>query len=167
QLPFLEDECPAVAKQNDMTASQAMSRRVRCLRPLERAGAVFDTLSACQHDCFPVVDDEGGDVLVGTILRKCLMLLLHQKAFGPIIGGSERAARGHGARGGGGSSANAAANPDISSLPLISWGAMERIYPRYPTIGSIDLSDAERRMWMDLRPYVNTAPYVINGASAV
>lgn len=69
QLPFLEDECPSVAKQNDMTASQAMSRRVRCLRPLERAGAVFDTLSACQHDCFPVVDDEGGDVLVGTILR--------------------------------------------------------------------------------------------------
>lgn len=52
-----------------MTASQAMSRRVRCLRPLERAGAVFDTLNACQHDCFPVVDDEGGDVLVGTILR--------------------------------------------------------------------------------------------------
>lgn len=69
RLPFLEDECPSVAKKNDMTASQAMSRRVRCLRPMERAGAVFDTLSACEHDCFPVVDDQGGDVLVGTILR--------------------------------------------------------------------------------------------------
>lgn len=52
-----------------MTASQAMSRRVRCLRPLERAGDVFDTLQSCEHDCFPVVDDEGGDILVGTILR--------------------------------------------------------------------------------------------------
>lgn len=52
-----------------MTASQAMSRRVRCLRPLERAGAVLDTLSSCEHDCFPVVDDQGGDILVGTILR--------------------------------------------------------------------------------------------------
>ncbi|CAN0046378.1 unnamed protein product [Scytosiphon promiscuus] len=166
KLPFLEDECPSVAKQNDMTASQAMSRRVRCLRPLERAGAVFDTLSACQHDCFPVVDDEGGDVLVGTILRKCLMLLLHQKAFGPIAGGSERGARGHAARSGGGANANAA-NPAVSSLPLISWGAMERIYPRYPTIESIDLSDAERRMWMDLRPYVNTAPYVINESASL
>ena len=69
KLPFLEDECPGLAKTNDMTASQAMSRRVRCLRPMERAGAVFDTLSACEHDCFPVVDDQGGDVLVGTILR--------------------------------------------------------------------------------------------------
>ncbi|CAM9902453.1 unnamed protein product [Sphacelaria rigidula] len=69
KLPFLEDEVPSVASRNDMTASQAMSRRVRCLRPLERAGAVFDTLSSCEHDCFPVVDDLGGDILVGTILR--------------------------------------------------------------------------------------------------
>ncbi|CAN0595858.1 unnamed protein product, partial [Laminaria digitata] len=60
---------------------------------------------------------------------------------------------GGGGGGGGGSSG-------IS--PLISWGAMERIYPRYPTIESITLSDEERRMWIDLRPYVNTAPYVIN-----
>lgn len=69
QLPFLEDEVPSVASRNDMTASQAMSRRVRCLRPLERAGAVYDTLSVCEHDCFPVVDDHSGDILVGTILR--------------------------------------------------------------------------------------------------
>ncbi|CAM9910770.1 unnamed protein product, partial [Ectocarpus sp. 4 AP-2014] len=172
KLPFLEDECPSVARQNDMTASQAMSRRVRCLRPLERAGAVFDTLNACQHDCFPVVDDEGGDVLVGTILRKCLMLLLHQKAFGPVgteLGdgqqNSRSAARQQQGRGRG--SANANANASLGISPPISWGAMERIYPRYPTIESIDLSDAERRMWMDLRPYVNTAPYVINESASL
>ncbi|CAN0559660.1 unnamed protein product, partial [Ectocarpus sp. 12 AP-2014] len=172
QLPFLEDECPSVARRNDMTASQAMSRRVRCLRPLERAGAVFDTLNACQHDCFPVVDDEGGDVLVGTILRKCLMLLLHQKAFGPVgteLGdeqqNSRSAARQQQGRGGG--SANAYANASLGISPPISWGAMERIYPRYPTIESVDLSDAERRMWMDLRPYVNTAPYVINESASL
>lgn len=94
--------------------------------------------------------------------RKCLMLLLHQKAFGPVgadPGGQQNrnAARQQvgGRRGG--------ANAAVGISPLISWGAMERIYPRYPTIESIDLSDAERRMWMDLRPYVNTAPYVING----
>lgn len=96
------------------------------------------------------------------------MLLLHQKAFGPVgteLGdgqqNSRSAARQQHGKGGG--SANANANASLGISPPISWGAMERIYPRYPTIESIDLSDAERRMWMDLRPYVNTAPYVING----
>lgn len=85
--------------------------------------------------------------------RKCLTIVLHEKAFGPEDAlGSGRA---------GMSAGTAAAQGRIS--PLISWGAMERIYPRYPTIGSVRLTEEERRGWIDLRPYVNTAPYVING----
>lgn len=81
--------------------------------------------------------------------RKCLMILLHEKAFGPEDAlGSDRGKL-------------AATTRRVS--PLISWGAMERIYPRYPTIGSVRLTEEERRGWIDLRPYVNTAPYVING----
>ena len=94
------------------------------------------------------------------------MLLLHQKAFGPVgadPGGQQNRNAARQQTGGGRGGPNAG----VGISPLISWGAMERIYPRYPTIESIDLSDAERRMWMDLRPYVNTAPYVINGAWGV
>lgn len=94
------------------------------------------------------------------------MLLLHQKAFGPVgadPGGQQNRNAARQQTGGGRGGPGAA----VGISPLISWGAMERIYPRYPTIESIDLSDAERRMWMDLRPYVNTAPYVINGGWSV
>lgn len=92
------------------------------------------------------------------------MLLLHQKAFGPVaaeLGGGQQNRNAARQQTGGG---RRGVGAGVGISPLISWGAMERIYPRYPTIESIDLSDAERRMWMDLRPYVNTAPYVINGA---
>ena len=78
--------------------------------------------------------------------RKCLTILLHRKAFGPVPTGQ------HSRNGW-----------PAGMAPLISWGAMERIYPRYPTIESLTLTGEERKMWMDLRPYVNTAPYVING----
>ncbi|CAM9297744.1 unnamed protein product, partial [Discosporangium mesarthrocarpum] len=129
KLPFLDDEVPQLGVKNDMTASQAMSRRVRCLRPVERAGTVYDVLSACEHGCFPVVDDREGDILVGTILsRRSLTVLLQEKAFGPPH-----------------------TNPALGSRvsPLLSWGDMEKIYPRYPTIASVTLTDEERKCWVD------------------
>lgn len=88
--------------------------------------------------------------------RKCLMILLHEKAFGPEDSLGTNAATGRPQV-----VSAVAASGRIS--PLVSWEAMESVYPRYPTIESVRLSEEERRGWIDLRPYVNTAPYVING----
>ncbi|CAM9377787.1 unnamed protein product [Phaeothamnion confervicola] len=158
-LPFLEDEVPPVATRNDMTASQAMSRDVKCLRPIEKVGFVFDILQTCEHDCFPVVETASGGILVGTVLRKCLAVLISKRAFGT------GAATGGGGRGGGGEGGEPYALRRVA--PKVSWGSLEKIYPRYPDVHDLRISAEDREGWMDLRPYVNTAPYVINESASM
>jgi chloride channel 7 len=147
-LPFLEDELPHLAVKNDMTASQVMNRKVKCMRPVERAGFVFDVLNSTEHDCFPVVHVQGDSdgVLVGTVLRKALCVVIQRGAFGRP---------------------DADPRSPCRVSPLVSWDALETIYPRYPDIKDLQISQDERQCWIDLRPYVNTAPYVINESSSL
>lgn len=42
--------------------------------------------------------------------------------------------------------------------PLLLHEAFEATYPRYPDVTSMTLSDAEREMYMDLRPYMDASP---------
>jgi chloride channel 7 len=111
-----------------------------------------------EHDCFPIVDVDSGGVLVGTILRKCLTVLLKHKAF-------EQQQHHYNNKSLYNSSTSSAASHSNSSsaIPLVNWSQLENIYPRYPSIDSVVLSADDRKCWIDLRPYVNTAPYVING----
>ncbi len=51
--------------------------------------------------------------------------------------------------------------------PMISWKTLECVYPRYPEVGELALSEAERDRWIDLRPYIDSAPYTINEHASV
>ncbi|CAM9634919.1 unnamed protein product [Chrysoparadoxa australica] len=153
EFPFLEDELAPFAQMYDMTASQAMSKEVVCFRPIEKVGVVYDTLRSCSHGCFPVIDSSGGDgsqgtseVLVGTILRKAMTVLIQKQAFGQPTADPR--------------------SPGLHS-PLIKWRALEDLYPRYPTVESLYVSERQRDCWLDLRPYLNTAPYVINESASM
>eukprot|EP00640_Fibrocapsa_japonica_P000095 CAMPEP_0113953446 /NCGR_PEP_ID=MMETSP1339-20121228/90980_1 /TAXON_ID=94617 /ORGANISM="Fibrocapsa japonica" /LENGTH=546 /DNA_ID=CAMNT_0000962177 /DNA_START=23 /DNA_END=1664 /DNA_ORIENTATION=- /assembly_acc=CAM_ASM_000762 len=186
-LPFLEEELPPFVKKNDAIAGQVMSPGVHCLRPVERVGRILDLLLSTPHHCFPIVEqppgtlsptgpgkdkragerqagmggggrgpkerDEGEEpsnynqgLLVGSILRKALAVILQQRAFAPP-----------------------GADPTSSNRvsPLLHWGILERIYPRYPRAEDLHISAEERECWVDLRPYCNDAPYTIHVGASV
>merc|ERR1711862_269023 len=120
---------------------------------VERAGVVYDLLKSCSHYVFPIVDTSSGGTLYGTASRSMLCTLLKNHAFGP---------------------------PDILRLqddrteigprrlsPLVQWDTIECAYPNYPTIHDVILVDTDRKCWLDLRPYANTAPYTINETASV
>lgn len=161
-IPFLEAEVPTVAERHEIVAGQVMSTEVKCLRPVERAGVVYDLLQRCQHGNFPIVDTASGGTLYGTASRSMLCTLLQRKAFGNDISDNF---------------SDDIDDPNYMSLeslgprrlsPLVQWDTMERAYPRYPTIDKIPpLSDGERQSWLDLRPYANTAPYTVNETASI
>ncbi|KAM3569776.1 hypothetical protein VYU27_008140 [Nannochloropsis oceanica] len=51
--------------------------------------------------------------------------------------------------------------------PLLNWSTLERIYPRYPNINDIRITDRDRQCVVDLRPFMNTAPYCLNETASV
>ena len=155
RIPFLEPDVPPIAERNEIVAAQVMSTEVKCLRPVERAGVVYDLLLSCGHGNFPIVDTASGGTLYGTVSRSMLCTLLQRRAFG---------------------------SPDVLEhcdgeqhqnlgprrlSPLVQWDTIERAYPRYPTIDDVELLEADRNCWLDLRPYANTAPYTINETASI
>jgi chloride channel 7 len=83
---------------------------------------------------------------VGTIMRKVICTLIKHKAFGP-------------------SSSDPHSSRRVS--PLVNWGTLECIYPRYPDVDQLEISDLERMAWLDLRPYIDCAPYTISEHSSI
>ena len=92
------------------------------------------------------VDVKNGGVLVGAILRKVLCTLIKQKAFGPPT-------------------ANPLSSQRLS--PLVNWGTLEGIYPVYPDIADLQINEIEAKSWIDLRPYIDAAPYTISEHASV
>jgi chloride channel 7 len=131
---------------HDLTVSEIMTKSPICLRPVIRVGDVFDMLSNVEHHCFPIVDENDGNVLCGTVTRKVICTLMQHKAFGP-------------------SNSDPTSSKRIS--PLVNWGTLECVYPRYPDIGQVTITPLERHAWIDLRPYIDCATYTINEHASV
>jgi len=154
KIPFLEPDVPTIAERNEIVAGQAMSTEVKCLRPVERAGVVYDLLRACKHGTFPIVDTASGGTLYGTASRYMLCTLLQRRAFGApdVMEDYDEPNKNFGPR---------------RLSPLVQWDTIERVYPRYPTINDVEMRESDRNCWLDLRPYANTAPYTINETASI
>lgn len=147
-IPFLEPDVPPIAERNEIVAGQVMSTEVKCLRPVERAGVVYDLLRSCGHSTFPIVDTISGGTLYGTASRYMLCTLLQRRAFGSAdLDGDHLGPR--------------------RLSPLVQWETIERAYPRYPKLSDVDLRESDRNCWVDLRPYANTAPYTVNETASI
>mmetsp|Transcript_13555 Transcript_13555/g.13756 ORF Transcript_13555/g.13756 Transcript_13555/m.13756 type:complete len:121 (-) Transcript_13555:107-469(-) len=49
-VPFLEEEVPAIAERYKSVTGQVMSKtNIKCLRPVEQAGVMYDLLRSCRH----------------------------------------------------------------------------------------------------------------------
>ncbi|KAL7561898.1 hypothetical protein ACA910_014271 [Epithemia clementina (nom. ined.)] len=153
-IPFLEPDVPAIAERNEIVAGQVMSTEVKCLRPVERAGVVYDLLQSNSHGTFPIVDTASGGTLYGTASRHMLCTLLQRRAFGSpdVLDDYNDQGNDLGPR---------------RLSPLVQWDTIERAYPNYPTINDVELRDADRNGWLDLRPYANTAPYTVNETASI
>jgi chloride channel 7 len=157
-IPFMEAEVPSIAERHEIVAGQVMSTEVKCLRPVERAGVVYDLLRSCSHGHFPIVDTASGGTLSGTASRSMLCTLLQRRAFRPPDALDDY----DGQNGGGCDSLG----PRRLS-PLVQWDTIERAYPRYPTIKDVEMRSGDRDCWLELRPYANTAPYTVNETASI
>ena len=162
-IPFLEPEVPTIAERHEIVAGQVMSTEVKCLRPVERVGIVYDLLKNAPHGNFPIVDTASSGTLYGTASRSMLCTLLQRRAFGQ----PHDVNNGH-------CHSNSGRSLDYTELlgpkrlsPLVQWDTIERVYPRYPTIEDVELRPGDRDCWLDLRPYANTAPYTINETASI
>lgn len=154
KIPFLDPDVPPIAERSEIVAGQVMSTEVKCLRPVERVGVVYDLLRSCGHGTFPIVDTASGGTLYGTASRYMLCTLLQRRAFGSpdVLEDYDGPQQNLGPR---------------RLSPLVQWDTIERAYPRYPTIADVEIRDSERNCWLDLRPYANTAPYTINETASI
>eukprot|EP01038_Epipyxis_sp_PR26KG_P004229 gene4229-6005_t len=147
-LNFL-DEDEGISKLvdlHDLSVSEIMTKKPYYMLPVMRVGEAFDVMRKQKHHCYPVVDDKDDNVLVGTIMRKVVCTLIKHRAFGSPTSDPTSSKR-------------------IS--PLVNWGTLECIYPRYPDINDLVISDSDRLFWLDLRPYIDSSPYTINEHASV
>lgn len=108
---------------HDISVSDIMSKNPICLKQVVRVGEIFDMLHNVNHHLFPVISSEHDRTLCGTITRKVICTLIKHKAFGPNY-------------------MDPTSQHRVS--PLVNWTALECIYPRYPTIENLQISDSER-----------------------
>eukprot|EP00981_Chlorochromonas_danica_P010662 scaffold3299_cov198-Ochromonas_danica.AAC.3 len=135
------------------------------------AGTII-ILEACvskSHNGFPVIDRRGH--LKGFILRKTLCNIIKLKAFSmPIMTTtSTTGGKGGGGGGGGGGAGGGGGDGVVQLAPAatVFYDTLERNYPHYPKIDDISLSAADMNCFLDIRPYMDTAPYTINASSSV
>ena len=110
---------------------------------VDSVGRVEDLLRNCTHQGFPVVTakvlTEGASPQFrGLILRRHLVMLLKERAF-----------------------FNYPPKP-YETNAILTNNDLEKLYPRYPTIEDIHLSDEDRKSFLDLTPYMNAGPFVVH-----
>lgn len=146
KLNFLEQVEDDVTTHVDVTIGDVMTREPACLPAIVSVGEVFDMLSCLCHNSFPIINSSG--VLMGVIYRKVLCTLIKHKAFGHFD----------------------VAPQDMGSAwasPLVNWGTLESSYPNYPEIDELSVSAEDRNALLDLRPYMDRAPMVLNEHATV
>jgi len=159
---FLETELRSLTGNYHLMAGHIMSNNVAFTRPVEKVGVLFDLLSTRSHACFPVVDTNDRDVLYGTINRQILCTLLDKRAFDVPVQ-KERPWSPRFLR----SSSIKLPPYHATYSPLVQWSEVEKEYPSYQDIKNIKISERDREMYIDLRPYANTAPHSIQETASV
>ncbi|XP_074647081.1 H(+)/Cl(-) exchange transporter 7-like [Tubulanus polymorphus] len=143
-VPLLLWDAPPISA--NISATEVMSHPVVVLRTVEKVGRIVDVLKKETHNGFPVVCDidpeqapnESGcfGTFQGLILRNQLIVLLKMKVFQETMTGHEAAKK-------------------------LKSSDFREEYPRFPSIHQIHISRHERECYIDLRPYMNPAPYLV------
>jgi predicted transcriptional regulator len=126
-MPFLEGSLHSLGMLNYHPISEIMSSPVVTLMEVDKVRRVMEVLTTTDHNGFPVVNKEGR--LRGLILRKTLCSLLKLKAYStPVENPNPRP-------------------PDggivLAQAATVMYDNLERVYPNFPDVKSVKLSDRE------------------------
>lgn len=132
-----------------LDAKEFMSKKkMVTLNPVESVRKIVRILRTTSHNGFPVVDptpSSGDQVthgrLKGLILRSQLIVMLQNKIFN--------------------------VNTDGWDNSKINMNMFRNLYPRYPAIEDIALTEEEMRRTMDLTPFMNPSPYCVQMISSM
>jgi chloride channel 7 len=140
-----------------------MGENVVFVKPVEKVAVIYDILKSCTHSNFPVVDQNDGGILFGTISKNTLGVLLKERAFGhPTDSITSSRAR----------SSSKYLEVQVGAkkqhyMPIVQWEQLERSHPKYPTYNELRLSQSDRDCYVDLRPYSNTSPVTVQEFASV
>jgi chloride channel 7 len=159
EMPFLEPSLKTLGLLNYHPVVEIMSTPVHTLPEIVKVSVVYELLKSTSHNGFPIITKQRH--LRGLILRKTLCALLKHKAFctpdnkrmAPTADGQMQPL--------------AANQIYLSNAATLFHDTLERNYPRYTKISEISLTPQELQYWVDLRPYMDSAPYSINESSSV
>jgi chloride channel 7 len=146
ELPFINQSLKSMGLLNYSAVSEIMASPLIKFQRLEKVSVVYEILKGTSHNGFPVLSDDGR--FYGLILRKTLCSLLEAKAFSkkvqvsasPILNPKS------------GNTLNIdidGSNVGIERYILdpkpkqLFYSTLERDYPNYPDISSIQLSNDE------------------------
>eukprot|EP01121_Diplochlamys_sp_Union-15-3_P020966 TRINITY_DN8354_c0_g1_i2.p1 TRINITY_DN8354_c0_g1~~TRINITY_DN8354_c0_g1_i2.p1 ORF type:complete len:780 (-),score=126.87 TRINITY_DN8354_c0_g1_i2:81-2165(-) len=113
-------------------AHNVMSRPVVSFEQIVKVEQVYQTLCDTSHNGFPIVLTDG--TFTGLILRDQLITLLKERVF---IEKGQQASR------------------------LLTLEHFKSEYPRAPNLDDVILNNYERNLFIDLQPYMNQTPYLI------
>lgn len=174
--PLLEQDPTSVV--HKLSVRDVMTKNPVVVEMFPRVEAVMNVLLQTQHNGFPVMyppemvdrHPELG-TYAGIINRKHLCVLLYRSVFFPRqpklpdleeLGGTGFASGllGFGVKG---KSLTGAvlSFTEAGRDPVLSYEDMEGHFPRFPPAHTIRLSPEDLRCYMDLRPYMNSVPFVV------
>lgn len=144
---FIHEDIPQLA--NQLRACDVMVPRLKTLPPMVQVRELVSLLMDTRHNGFPVVEQAGTGTasrkrkLLGLVLRKHLSVVLSLKAFVKDK-----------------PSLDVPINERVW-MPKLLWHHLECMYPVYPEVAGLHLDDEDMEKWVDLTPYMNPAPYVV------
>jgi chloride channel 7 len=145
KLPFLEAHIQQLGILGCNPISAYMSKPVAVLGEIETVANVVNLLRTTPFNGFPVVKEKK---LVGIILRKHLTTLLQVRAFSVPKDRNEPGS-------------------ELQDVPPVFYETFEKKYPRYPDISLIEVSEEDEANFLDLRPYFDSAPFIISETTSI
>ena len=143
ELPLLEASLHNLGLLNYQSMSEIMTNPVVTLQEVDKVSRVMHVLTTTSHNGFPVINEQGQ--LRGIILRRTLCSLLTFKAYSVPTG-----------------QPNKDNKIEIIAASTVAFDTLERTYPNFPDVSSIKLTEVETGYWLDVRPYMDHAPYMVS-----
>ena len=135
-----------ISRLHDVTVKEIMSRDVKSMEEIVSVGCAYDLLISTRHQCFPIVENSDNRLFYGTISRRVICSLIKHKSFCTTAPETQ---------------------PAKFASPLLSWEIIERAYPHYPKISDLRVSEKERTLFLDLRPYIDVSAYTLSEQATV
>lgn len=175
-IPFVEAEPPQHLQQ--LCAKDVMRSPVVTLPPRPSVQQVVDTLKSCTHNGFPVVisseegDQAQGNTLLGIILRNQMVTLLEHRCFVPVgdvrseLEQQEKKDATEQQWGTVSSSADGSGEEKEKVLDLTDFSTSLQSHVLSVEKVEGNLAADDMRMVMNLRPYMNRAPFTVQESTS-